>query len=239
MKLAICTPSRGQVSLGYLDTYDAMHRLCDERGVEFERFDDRTANEIHQARNLLLFRVSELGDDDWALWLDNDVAFNPRHAIELLSRDEEIIVRAYPIKPYEDEPPAWSVHPILARKELVWSEDRRLCMASHSGFGCVLMRATAAKKVRDRYGVRGKGGRGRRFIPAFDLLDNEWDTRCGEDSSFCERWCEEMGHALWLAPEGYVRNGNQGGVYLNELARAANIPAGSPLYGLLPPELRR
>jgi hypothetical protein len=230
MKLAVCTPSRGTVSLGYRDNMISLARMCDERGIEFEIFDETLPNELHHARNLLLYRVAtELEDDDWAWWQDSDVTLNPRLVIDSMNREEEIFARGYPIKPYGDMPPTWSVFPLMdGSKRVFWNEAKQLVRAVSHGFGAVMMRATVAKKFQKKYGVIGLGAyQGiKRSIPGFDMRINEWGILCGEDASFCDRWHEEMGGDLWIAPDGWVQNGDHGGVFLDELIQTVGLPEG-------------
>jgi len=234
MKLVVVTPSRGSVSIGYRDLVRGLERLCEERDVEFDIIDELLAQEIHQARNLLLYKVSELEDEDWALWLDSDVSCKPRLFIDKMHRPEEIIARVYPIKPHNNDPPGWAASPFMTQSrgrqqnQLVWNEDKTMLQASYVGFGAVMMRATAAKKCRERYGVQGRGaprgvGRG---IPAFDHRVNEWDIRCGEDVSFCHRWNQEMGERIWIAPDGRIRNGTYSGIFLEQVTRTLGLPEG-------------
>jgi hypothetical protein len=109
-----------------------------------------------------------------------------------------------------------------------WSEDKRLLQCEFSGFGLMLMRVTAAQKVAKHCGVRGYGAPrdAGTCIPAFDLVDNEYNIRCYEDVSFAHRWVKEMGEALWLAPDGWVRNGARSGVYLQTLVKTMEMPEG-------------
>lgn len=218
MRLVLCTPSRGQFSTGYRNLFKDVALMCAEREVEFDVFDDFTDGEKHQARNLLLFRIAEeLEDEDFAYWLDSDVSHHPQLIFELLSREEEIIARNYKIRPYEDNEPNWCGSVVMRGNRVLYSDDAKLVEAISFGFGAVLMRATAAKKLREHCGVVGRGGRGKRSIPAFDLRVDGWNTLCGEDVSFCGRWREELGGKLWIAPNGYVRNGAHGGQFSDEL----------------------
>ena len=152
MRLVIATVSRGSVSLGYRNLYTKLALMCAEREMPFECFDDTTDGEKHQARNLVLYKLAEeLDEDDWAYWLDADVAHHPQLVFELLSRDEEIIARNYPIKPFENNEPAWCGYPVLRKNCVVHSDDTKLVEAVSFGFGAVLMRGRAAKKLRERY----------------------------------------------------------------------------------------
>jgi len=233
MRLVVCTPSRGNVSTGYRDTFKDLAIACAERGVEFDVFDEMLPNELHQARNLLLYRVAEeLDDEDWAFWQDSDVSLKAMHVIDLMSREEDMISRCYPIKPFMDYPPTWSAFPIMeGGKKVFWSDDKKLVRALTHGFGAVMMRATVAKKCREKYGVRGRGAPRtvNRSIPAFDLRENEWGILSGEDSSFCDRYRDELGGDLWIAPDGWVQNGACGGVFLEELKKTVGLPEGLSL----------
>jgi hypothetical protein len=230
VKLVVCTPSRGSVSLGYRDTFNQLSMMCADRGVDFDVFDETLPNELHQARNLLLYKVAEeLDEEDWAWFQDSDVSLRPELVFDLMGREEEIIARAYPIKPYADHPPTWSAFPIMPNaKTIYWSEDKKLIQAESFGFGAVMMRATLAKKCQEKFGVRGKGAPRtvNRSIPAFDLIENEWGILCGEDMSFCHRCREMLNTQLWIAPDGWVQNGSAGGIYLDEIKATVGLPEG-------------
>jgi hypothetical protein len=234
LKLVVCTPSRGSVSLGYRDTFVLLKDLCEERAVGFGVFDDTTSGQLSHSRNLLLYRIaSELEDEDWALWMDSDVSFDPILVIDVLHREEPIVARAYPTKAPPDgqdfaNMQQWSVYPALNGMKVIWSEDKQLVEAQHTGFGCLLMRAFAAKEMQAQYGLFGRAGTP--SIPAFDLLEDGDGRAAGEDGSFCYRWRVEMGGKIWIAPDGFIRNGDRGGNYLEELAEGIGLPRDSTLF---------
>lgn len=222
------------MSLGYRDTFVWLKELCAERSVDFTVFDDTTSGQLSHSRNLLLYRIaSELEDADWALWMDSDVAFDPILAIDLLHRGEAVIARAYPTKPAPDtqefvSPTQWSVSPLLNGMRVIWSEDKQLLEAQYTGFGWLLMRARVAKKLKEQYGLFGRAGTP--SIPAFNLMEDDDGRAAGEDGSFCYRWRVEMGQKIWIAPDGFVRNGDRGGSYLEELAEGIGLPRDSTLF---------
>ncbi len=224
MKLAICTSSRNQVSIGHKLTFADLSLLTAERDVELIPMDDTTPGNLSQSRNLLMYRIyNELADDDWAAWIDSDVAFNGRLLIDLLHREEEVIVRGYPRKPFKyGDPPLWSVD--LYRKNIgvVWNEERNLLRVNSAGFGWVLMKGSVAKKLAEKYGVRGLGSRGNKSIPVFELRTDETGTECGEDIS-CFRCMDDVGITSWCTPTGLIQNGELSGIYLEALKSSGVI----------------
>lgn len=224
MKLAVCTPSKGQVSVAHKYAFADLMLLCAERDVELVPMDDTTPGNLPQSRNLLLYRIyEELEENDWALWNDGDVSADGRLAIDILDRDEDMIVRSYPRKPGKyGDPPLWSVDLLRRGVGPIWSEDRNLLQAASCGFGWVLMRGRVAKVLGEKYGIRGLGGRGAKSIPAFSNMLDETGTECGEDVSACLR-IRECGIPIWCNPTGMIRNGELGGVYLYALKEAGVI----------------
>ena len=232
MRLIVLEPSRGQISITQRDMVVDLVRGCDERGVDLI-FEDCTLRQlIDQARNRLIYRLSTYDDEDWGLWLDSDVDAKADLIFELMHRPEEVIARAYPLKSGENAPAdevGWSAEVIVnSQGEGLWSEDKRLLQCTFTGFGFVLMRVTAAKKTVKKYGLRGQGvpRDAGTCIPVFDLVDNEYGIRCYEDVSFCHRWVKEMCEPLWLAPDGWVRNGDRSGVFLESLQKTMQMPEG-------------
>jgi hypothetical protein len=224
MKLAICTPSPNRVGVQHKYTFSDLILLCAERDVSVIPMDDTTPGNLPQSRNLLMYRVSEeLDEEDWALWIDGDISFDGRLAIDLLHRDEDVIVRGYPRKPGKyGDPPLWSVDLHRRGISLVWNEERNMLRVLSAGFGWVLMRARVAKLLAEKIGVRGIGGRGNKTIPAFDHVLDETGTECGEDIS-CWRQMNEIGVVGWCTPTGLVHNGELSGIYLHALQQAGSI----------------
>lgn len=224
MRLAICTPSKGQVSIQHKYTFADLMMLCAERDVELVPMDDTTPGNLPQSRNLLLYRIyEELDNDDWALWLDADVGCDGRLVVDILHREEDVIARGYPRRAAKyGDPPLWSVD--LTRKGVgpVWNEERNMIQANSFGFGWVLMKARVAKMLAEKYGVRGLGGRGAKSIPAFSNMLDETGTECGEDVSCCLR-LRESGITLWCNPTGQIRNGELGGTYYYALKESGVV----------------
>jgi len=232
VNLIVLSPSRGSVSVEQRDMVADLKAGCIERDVNLIFEDCKLAQLIDQARNRLIYVLSRYNDEDWGVWLDSDVDADANLIFELMHRPEEVIARAYPLKAAENAEShevGWSVEPIVdGQGRGVWSEDKRLVQCIFSGFGLLMMRVTAAKKVAARYGLRGQGAPrdAGTCVPAFDLVDNELGIRCYEDVSFSHRWVKEMGEPLWLAPDGHVRNGARSGCYLPILLRTIETPEG-------------
>jgi hypothetical protein len=224
MKLAICTPSPNKVSIQHKYTFADVMLLCAERDVQVIPMDDTTPGNLPQSRNLLMYRVcSELDDDDWAWWLDSDVSCDGRLLIDILHREEDVIVRGYPRRAAKyGDPPLWSVDLQRRGLAITWNEERNMLRVASSGFGWVLMRARVAKKLAEKYGVRGVGGRGNKTIPAFDHLLDETGTECGEDVS-CWRRLADIGVEGWCTPTGLLHNGELSGVYYHALQQAGMV----------------
>jgi hypothetical protein len=235
VKLVVCTPSLGSVSLGYRDSYRILSHLCDERGITLTVFDDTNRGHLRDARNCLLYRISqELDDEDRALWWDSDVSFDPALALELWARKERLIARAYlvPVPSFDEQPPApvWSVD--LHRsgggwgnKGFSWSEDKQLVKADCVGFGCVMMRPSLARDMREKLGVFGQGDEKPR-IQGFSELEDERQRVTGEDGAFCFRMGALLDEKPWVAPWGYLDNRGAVGCYLDHLAAGIGLEGG-------------
>jgi hypothetical protein len=216
VRLVVLTPSRGAVSIAHRDSFAALAVACYERGVEFGVWDETCPGNLPLARAILLYRAAtELEPGDVAWWQDSDVSLHPNLVLELVHRPELVIAKAYPLHTPQriGAVQAWSVYPVQGPDgRPVLSEDRQLTQAAGFGFGAVMMKRMAAVRCLETFGTWGAAGRGKPACPVFLNYEGprHKDIRM-EDSGFCERWSQEVGEKLWLAPGGVVRNGELAG----------------------------
>jgi hypothetical protein len=136
--VVILTPSRGQVSLGYRDTFaqvmtEAQRRDREGRPVKISVLDETTPGLVHHSRNILFGEVVRLVDVGagftHAFWWDSDIAFFPRDLFTLLERPEGMICRAYPMRGHNwdgvaalvrDMAPKWPSAQQLSQASLPW-----------------------------------------------------------------------------------------------------------------------
>ena len=222
MRLVVATACLGKVETHRERSMANLALALVERGVDFQPDEDLWENTmpgaLFHARNRLLWRAAdELDDDDRIWWNDGDVSLKPALVLALLAKSEAIIAKGYPLKasPDPDMPTGWSAYPLPdARGHLLWNEERSLLSAHAFVFGAVMMRASLAKRMLEKYGTRGKGDD--RSIPLFDFLDDARGNTCPEDVSACYRM-REAGEHLWIAPWGKVRNGSAAGEFMASL----------------------
>lgn len=136
--VVILTPSRGQVSLAYRDTFVGIALEAERRSREGDRtrisvLDETTPGLVDHSRNVLFGHVLEHAQDDahisHAFWWDSDVAFAPHLLFDLLERPEPMICRPYPMRGttwdgvaalIRDFGTGWPSADALARAGLVW-----------------------------------------------------------------------------------------------------------------------
>lgn len=249
--VVILTPSRGQVSLAYRDTFVGIALEAERRTREGDRvrvsvLDETTPGLTDHSRNVLFGHVLEHAAEDaritHAFWWDSDVGFAPHLLFDLLERPEAMITRPYPMRGttwdgvagmIRDMAPEWPNAEQLARAGLVWTTPL------HFEAGAPVW-SEDKKLVRVRqcgFGwvlmripdmisfatsmPRWKDVHGRGLAPLFDLLTSEDGTRQGEDVSFCARWRED-GRTIWAATDGAILNGDRRGTF-DEYLRASEF----------------
>ncbi len=137
--VVILTASRGQVSLGYRDTFTAIAVEAHRRTREGDRIkvsvlDETTPGLVDHSRNVLFGHVLEHAAEDanitHAFWWDSDIAFAPHLLFDLLERPEPMICRPYPVRGItwdgiaglvRDVAPTWPKADELARAGLIWT----------------------------------------------------------------------------------------------------------------------
>lgn len=224
MKLAICTPSPGRVSVAHKLCFADICLLAQERGVEVLPIDDCIPGNLPRSRNQMAYRVaSELEPDDWSFWVDADVSFDGRLLFDAWSTEEDVWMRGYPRRNRPGEPFLWSVDLLRNGSKPIWNEERTMLEVASSGWGWTMVRAKVFQQAAEKYGVRGAGGRGVKTIPLFcdDWLDPS-GTECGEDVSAFYR-LREMGVRCWVNPTGTIQNGDLSACYYDTLVATGQV----------------
>lgn len=238
MKLLVLQPSRSSVSV---DQRTMMLHLASELrrvGGHLAFVDETTPGLLGHSRALLLSRLARYKCHR-GLWLDADTTLDPARIVAMAQRDEEVIAWNYPVRlSFDiDHPPEkmrataeavrnmpmrpWTGTPRLGPTGgVVRSEDGVLIELLQCGFGAALMAPAAAQRMLDKYGTTTDWDH-----HSISLAFDPWPQphpRSSEDISFWRRFVKAGGR-LWCDPEPYVTNGQSGGRFADEIARAEEI----------------
>jgi hypothetical protein len=191
-----------------------------ERGVTFipskDIWGDEFPGNVAYARGCLLYRIADtLDDGDWVWWQDADVSIAPDDVLDLLRHDQDIVVRAYPLKLGPNGEQGWSITPKFCDTGYVWHEEKQIIEIHSSGFGAVLMKPGVARKMRFACDVIGLGPK---RIPAFDFTVDDAGREMYEDASFFRRWAG-LGETAWCAPDAPVGNGGRAASFYQDVMR--------------------
>ena len=152
IKLVIAIPTPGRVEFGFAFSLAGLvGRLCggiptrDGEALEFS-IDGQVSSVIHSNRELLVRRAIDRGMTH-LLFIDDDMAFDPRAIDILLGRRQPIVACNYLIKKPDDEDPTFVAVAPNGRRIITRAESAGLQEIAYSGFGLSLFEVYAFAKT--------------------------------------------------------------------------------------------
>jgi glycosyltransferase involved in cell wall biosynthesis len=214
----LSTPCYGGLCLeGYAESLIRLQRTCAQNGIDIVL--DTTENEslVHRARNLSIARFLLENNQDFFMFIDADIHFDPDSVVRLVNSGHDIAVAAYPKKAI-----IWE----QAERAVKTGDNRDMSRLSSSlvlnfkyqntplvnGFaevldgptGFMLIKREVIQKMYDHYRstlscVNDHQNRGTLtdYVAIFDcMIDPETKRYLSEDYAFCRRW-QQMGGKIY------------------------------------------
>ena len=226
----LSTPCYGGLCLeGYAESLIRLQRTCAENGIEIVL--DTTENEslVHRARNLSIARFLLENKQDFFMFIDADIHFDPAAVVRLIKAEHDIAVAAYPKKAVMWEQAADAMKKGDTRDPSRMSSSLVLNFKYQNtplvnGFaevldgptGFMLIKREVIQKMYDHYRdtlscVNDHQNRGTLtdYVAIFDcMIDPQSKRYLSEDYAFCRRW-QMMGGKIYadcLTTLGHIGN---------------------------------
>lgn len=223
----IATPMYGGMNHGmYMKSCLDLQNLLNQYGVTAKFSFLFNESLITRARNYLVDEFLHRSDCTHMLFIDSDIAFDPRDVIALLALEKGIIGAPYPKKSikwsninkaYKKNP---ELDPDVVPKivgDYVFNPAKGTAQFSVTeplsvmeiGTGFMLIERSVFEKFETEYPefrykpdhVGQANFDGSRYIHAFfeTVIDKDSERYLSEDYFFCQ-WCRKMGVEVWLCP---------------------------------------
>ncbi len=226
----LSTPCYGGLCLeGYAESLIRLQRTCAENGIEIVL--DTTENEslVHRARNLSIARFLLENKQDFFMFIDADIHFDPAAVVRLIKAEHDVAVAAYPKKAVMWEQAADAMKKGDTRDPSRMSSSLVLNFKYQNtplvnGFaevldgptGFMLIKREVIQKMYDHYRdtlscVNDHQNRGTLtdYVAIFDcMIDPQSKRYLSEDYAFCRRW-QMMGGKIYadcLTTLGHIGN---------------------------------
>lgn len=226
----LSTPCYGGLCLeGYAGSLIRLQRTCAENGIEIVL--DTTENEslVHRARNLSIARFLLENKQDFFMFIDADIHFDPSSVVRLIKSGHDIAVAAYPKKAVmwdqtEDaikkgdtrDPSRMSSSLVLNFKYQNTPLVNGFAEVLDGPTGFMLIKREVIQKMYDHYRptlacVNDHQNRGTLtdYVAIFDcMIDPESKRYLSEDYAFCRRW-QQMGGKIYadcMTTLGHIGN---------------------------------
>lgn len=226
----LSTPCYGGLCLeGYAESLIRLQRTCAENGIEIVL--DTTENEslVHRARNLSIARFLLENKQDFFMFIDADIHFDPSSVVRLIKSGHDIAVAAYPKKAVmweqtEDaikkgdtrDPSRMSSSLVLNFKYQNTPLVNGFAEVLDGPTGFMLIKREVIQKMYDHYRptlacVNDHQNRGTLtdYVAIFDcMIDPESKRYLSEDYAFCRRW-QQMGGKIYadcMTTLGHIGN---------------------------------
>jgi len=226
----LSTPCYGGLCLeGYAESLIRLQRTCAENGIEIVL--DTTENEslVHRARNLSIARFLLENKQDFFMFIDADIHFDPTSVVRLIKSGHDIAVAAYPKKAVmweqtEDaikkgdtrDPSRMSSSLVLNFKYQNTPLVNGFAEVLDGPTGFMLIKRDVIQKMYDHYRptlscVNDHQNRGTLtdYVAIFDcMIDPESKRYLSEDYAFCRRW-QQMGGKIYadcMTTLGHIGN---------------------------------
>jgi hypothetical protein len=226
----LSTPCYGGLCLeGYAESLIRLQRTCAENGIEIVL--DTTENEslVHRARNLSIARFLLENKQDFFMFIDADIHFEPSSVVRLIKSGHDIAVAAYPKKAVmweqtEDaikkgdtrDPSRMSSSLVLNFKYQNTPLVNGFAEVLDGPTGFMLIKREVIQKMYDHYRptlacVNDHQNRGTLtdYVAIFDcMIDPDSKRYLSEDYAFCRRW-QQMGGKIYadcMTTLGHIGN---------------------------------
>jgi hypothetical protein len=226
----LATPCYGGLCLeGYAESLIRLQRTCAENGIEIVL--DTTENEslVHRARNLSIARFLLENKQDFFMFIDADIHFEPSSVVRLIKSGHDIAVAAYPKKAVmweqtEDaikkgdtrDPSRMSSSLVLNFKYQNTPLVNGFAEVLDGPTGFMLIKRDVIQKMYDHYRptlacVNDHQNRGTLtdYVAIFDcMIDPDSKRYLSEDYAFCRRW-QQMGGKIYadcMTTLGHIGN---------------------------------
>ena len=228
--LHVATPVHSEVSIHYTQSLLELQKQCWKRKYRCT-FQLMKSSLVTQGRNLCVSGFLENSDATHLLFIDSDIAFEPKSVFTLLEKKKEIISMVYPIKTLNmkkllnkvqsgkvvDEVKAHSAaltYPVRltdAHSEVRINDG--VIEADHmpTGFMLIernvfdkLIKAYPEKKIKQKTIINGEFAMRPHFWNFFDThFDSKTNTYLGEDFAFCLLW-KKIGGKCFVYISDYI-----------------------------------
>ena len=226
----LSTPCYGGLCLeGYAESLIRLQRTCAENGIEIVL--DTTENEslVHRARNLSIARFLLENKQDFFMFIDADIHFDPSSVVRLIKSGHDIAVAAYPKKAVmweqtEDaikkgdtrDPSRMSSSLVLNFKYQNTPLVNGFAEVLYGPTGLMVIKREVIQKMYDHYRptlacVNDHQNRGTLtdYVAIFDcMIDPDSKRYLSEDYAFCRRW-QQMGGKIYadcMTTLGHIGN---------------------------------
>jgi hypothetical protein len=226
----LSTPCYGGLCLeGYAESLIRLQRTCAENGIEIVL--DTTENEslVHRARNLSIARFLLENKQDFFMFIDADIHFDPSSVVRLIKSGHDIAVAAYPKKAVmweqtEDaikkgdtrDPSRMSSSLVLNFKYQNTPLVNGFAEVLDGPTGFMVIKREVIQKMYDHYRptlacVNDHQNRGTLtdYVAIFDcMIDPDSKRYLSEDYAFCRRW-QQMGGKIYadcMTTLGHIGN---------------------------------
>lgn len=226
----LSTPCYGGLCLeGYAESLIRLQRTCAENGIEIVL--DTTENEslVPRARNLSIARFLLENKQDFFMFIDADIHFDPTSVVRLIKSGHDIAVAAYPKKAVmweqtEDaikkgdtrDPSRMSSSLVLNFKYQNTPLVNGFAEVLDGPTGFMLIKRDVIQRMYDHYRptlacVNDHQNRGTLtdYVAIFDcMIDPESKRYLSEDYAFCRRW-QQMGGKIYadcMTTLGHIGN---------------------------------
>ena len=226
----LATPCYGGLCLeGSAESLIRLQRTCAENGIEIVL--DTTENEslVHRARNLSIARFLLENKQDFFMFIDADIHFEPSSVVRLIKSGHDIAVAAYPKKAVmweqtEDaikkgdtrDPSRMSSSLVLNFKYQNTPLVNGFAEVLDGPTGFMLIKRDVIQKMYDHYRptlacVNDHQNRGTLtdYVAIFDcMIDPDSKRYLSEDYAFCRRW-QQMGGKIYadcMTTLGHIGN---------------------------------
>jgi hypothetical protein len=219
--LVVATPCYGGlVTTAYAHSLLCLQQACRANGVELTWLLGSSDALITRARADLVTTILEIPEATHLLFIDADIAFEPKQVFRLMSLGADVAAGAYPLKAIDwdkvrraiqenrPRPDCASLHYVFGLEDPSHIVVRQgFAKARNVGNGFLMVRREAIvkmcaaypqlqyRKVHARNDARKDSPN--RFALFETMIDKETGEYLSEDYAFCRRW-RDLGGEIWL-----------------------------------------